>query len=97
MKTEPKKALEWIDFMSFFNTESESIYIDDYEAIRAAKIAFREGQSNPLIKALDWNYDENKNIYVDTIFGKYEIIIDFLKINNPPRYYETTAIAISPI
>lgn len=77
MKTKPTEALKLID-------ETESIVRDiEIEAVTklfaslACKLAFREGQSSPKIKQLEWKEYENlrgrKSYFAKTPFSPYEV------------------------
>ena len=63
MKTEPTEALKEIkhctwtaeDFNISDGFESHEV-VDEYDAINIANIAFREGQSSPKIKQLEWDF-----------------------------------------
>lgn len=80
MKTEPTEALKEIKHCSW-ETEDFDIgdgfesyeVVDKNDAINIANIAFREGQSNPKIKQLEWvevweGYEDAK-----TPFGHYVV------------------------
>ena len=80
MKTEPTEALEEIkrclwttdDFNIDDGFESCKV-VDENDAINIANIAFREGQSNPKIKQLEWEF---YGLYydVETAVGHYMIL-----------------------
>ena len=69
MKTEPTEALKEIkhctwtaeDFNINDGLESYEV-IDEDDAINIANIAFREGQSSPKIKQLEWIGSEGGNV-----------------------------------
>ncbi len=54
MKTEPTEALKTLDFWGFYHNDDEEEYIDFNIATKAVNLAFKEGQSNPKIKQLEW-------------------------------------------
>ena len=58
MKIEPTEALKIIDFWGFYHSVDEEEYIDIDNSTKAVNTAFKEGQSNPKIKQLEWD-----NIY----------------------------------
>ena len=83
MKTEPTEALKEIKLCTWtaddFNIndgfESHGV-VDKDDAINIANIAFREGQSSPKIKQLEWvEIDEDgvTRIKAETPFGDYEV------------------------
>jgi hypothetical protein len=79
MKTEPTEALKeikrcsWeVDFNISDGLESYEV-VDKDDAINIANIAFKEGQSNPKIKQLEWNF-YGLNYDVETAFGRYIIL-----------------------
>jgi len=84
MKTEPTKALKEIkrctwtaeDFNISNGFESHEV-VDKDDAINIVNIAFREGQSNPRIKKLEWVEYENlrgrKSYFAKTPFSPYEV------------------------
>ena len=84
MKTEPTKALKEIkhctwtaeDFNISDGFESYEV-VDEDDAINIANIAFREGQSSPRIKQLEWEEYENglgrKSYFTETPFALFEV------------------------
>ena len=84
MKTEPTEALKEIkhctwtaeDFNIGDGFESHEV-VDKDDAINIANIAFREGQSSPKIKQLEWVEYENsinrKSYFAKTPFSPYEV------------------------
>ncbi len=81
MKTEPAEALKEIkhctwtaeDFNISDGFESHEV-VDEDDAINIANIAFREGQSSPKIKRLEWIEDYGY-IKAETPFFKYMVVI----------------------
>ena len=94
MKTEPMEALKEIkhctwaaeDFNISDGFESHEV-VDEDDAINIANIAFKEGQSSPKIKQLEWMVGEGTETILASIpFNNYYIIdgVDsmiFLTIN----------------
>ncbi len=82
MKTEPTEALKeikrcsWeVDFEISDGLESYEV-VDKDDAINIANIAFKEGQSSPKIKQLEWveTYEDGvKRIKAKIPFGNYEV------------------------
>ena len=84
MKTEPAEALKEIkhctwtaeDFNIGDGYESHEV-VDEDDAINIANIAFKEGQSSPKIKQLEWVEYENrhgrKSYLSKTPFSSYDV------------------------
>ena len=75
MKTEPTEALKIIDFWGFYHSVDEEEYIDIDNSTKAVNLAFKEGQSNPKIKQLEWEDNKNcltKGITARTSFCTYQ-------------------------
>ena len=84
MKTEPTEALKeikrcsWeVDFEISDGLESYEV-VDKNDAINIANIAFKEGQSSPKIKQLEWVEYENrlgrKSYLSKTLFSSYDVV-----------------------
>lgn len=71
MKTEPTEALRLIEYSWYALPNATAI--DRKDCIEAVNIAFKEGQSNPKIKKLEWNFH---GLYynVKTEVGHYMIL-----------------------
>lgn len=80
MKTEPTEALKeikhctWIagDFNISDGFESYEV-VDEDDAINIANMAFREGQSNPKIKQLEW-METSSRYFAGSPVGDYTIL-----------------------
>lgn len=74
MKTEPTEAKQMLEDSWLNSRTSIALKID---AFRAVNIAFKEGQSNPKIKQLEWEEYENlrgrKSYFAKTPFWPYEV------------------------
>jgi len=74
MKTEPTEALKIIDFWGFYHSVDEEEYIDFDNSTKAVNLAFKEGQSNPKIKQLEWDGKEELAFFTaQTNIGEYMI------------------------
>lgn len=75
MKTEPTEALRLIEYSWYALPNATAI--DRKDCIEAVNIAFKEGQSNPKIKQLEWEEYENrlgrKSYFAKTQFSPYEV------------------------
>ena len=74
MKTEPTEALRLIEYSWYALPNATAI--DRKDCIEAVNIAFKEGQSNPKIKKLEWvevNGLGEIGIEAKTPFGNYEV------------------------
>lgn len=71
MKTEPTEALRLIEYSWYALPNATAI--DRKDCIEAVNIAFREGQSSPKIKQLEWSFH---GLYynVKTEVGHYMIL-----------------------
>lgn len=71
MKTEPTEALRLIEYSWYALPNATAI--DRKDCIEAVNIAFKEGQSNPKIKQLEWDF---YGLYYDvkTAVGHYMIL-----------------------
>ena len=78
MKTEPTDAIRYI-----MDNEFGDGIMDIEDAEEAVSIAFREGQSSPKIKQLEW-LDDNFPYRGCSIF------VDYLISKNPGSYYTVT-------
>jgi hypothetical protein len=63
MKTEPTEALRLIEYSWYALPNATAI--DRKDCIEAVNIAFKEGQSSPKIKQLEW--DDYDGVYFDSI------------------------------
>ena len=72
MKTEPIKAKKYIAAYSCENGAGDMI-IDREDADEAVNIAFKEGQSSPNIKQLEWDFYGTYHI-TETPVGRYVIL-----------------------
>ena len=80
MKTEPAEALKEIkrctwtaeDFNIGDGFESHEV-VDEDDAINIANIAFKEGQSSPKIKQLEWD-ETFSHYFVESPVGTYTIL-----------------------
>lgn len=79
MKTEPTEALKeikrcsWeVDFNISDGLESYEV-VDKNDAINIANIAFKEGQSSPKIKQLEWVEVWEEHEDAKTLFGFYVV------------------------
>jgi chitinase len=73
MKTEPTEALRLIEYSWYALPNATAI--DRKDCIKAVNIAFKEGQSNPKIKQLEW-VKYNNELYRSksmSVFFSYEI------------------------
>lgn len=84
MKTEPTEALKIIDFWGFYHSVDEEEYIDIDNSTKAVNLAFKEGQSNPKIKQLEWRGDVAHRIKTNTSIGEYEV---YKSINGDYLFY----------
>lgn len=84
MKTESTEALRYIHTCIEPNVDTAMSTITRYDAGIATEIAFKEGQSNPKIKQLEWkdNFKETR-WYCDLPIGFY--IIDTVRKYAPYR------------
>jgi hypothetical protein len=75
MKTEPTEALRLIEYSWYALPNATAI--DRKDCIKAVNIAFKEGQSNPKIKQLEWVEYENrlgrKSYFAKTPFTPFEV------------------------
>lgn len=76
MKAEPTEALRLIEYSWYALPNATAI--DRKDCIEAVNIAFREGQSNPKIKQLEWVarfvFSDELGIKAQTPFCTYTII-----------------------
>lgn len=77
MKTKPTEALKLIDDTESIVREIEVEAVTKLFASLACKLAFKEGQSSPKIKQLEWEEYENlrgrKSYFAKTPFSPYEV------------------------
>lgn len=79
MKTEPTEEMREIIERLFDFTDSDKAQIDMFQKIKReiAITAFKEGQSSPKIKQLEWkeyeNYRCRKSYFAKTPFSPYEV------------------------
>jgi hypothetical protein len=72
MKTEPTEALKLIEYSWYALPNATAI--DRKDCVEAVNIAFKEGQSNPKIKQLEWDGKEELAFFTaKTNIGKYMI------------------------
>ena len=71
MKTEPTEALRLIEYSWYALPNATAI--DRKDCIEAVNIAFREGQSNPKIKQLEWEHGLYNRLLSKTLVGDYTI------------------------
>lgn len=72
MKTEPTEALRLIEYSWYALPNATAI--DRKDCIKAVNIAFKEGQSNPKIKQLEWDGKEELAFFTaKTNIGEYMI------------------------
>lgn len=75
MKTEPTEALRLIEYSWYALPNATAI--DRKDCIKAVNIAFKEGQSNPKIKQLEWveyeNFHGRKSYLSKTPFSSYDV------------------------
>lgn len=75
MKTEPTEALRLIEYSWYALPNATAI--DRKDCIEAVNIAFKEGQSNPIIKQLEWveykNFHGRKSYLSKTPFSSYDV------------------------
>ena len=93
MKTEPTEALRLIEYSWYALPNATAI--DRKDCIEAVNIAFKEGQSNPKIKQLEWDGKEELAFFTaKTNIGEYMIDSPhhdgiFMLIYTPDWSYES--------
>lgn len=73
MKTKPIEALKLIDDTESIVREIEVEAVTKLFASLACKLAFKEGQSSPKIKQLEWEHGLFNTLFSKTLIGDYEI------------------------
>ncbi|MDD4730069.1 MAG: hypothetical protein PHN55_15125 [Dysgonamonadaceae bacterium] len=84
MKTEPMEALKFL-YSVEDPTDNIPMHLTPKDkADHVCRLAFKEGQSNPKIKQLEWRGDVTHRIKTNTSIGEYEV---YKSINGDYLFY----------